>query len=205
MGWREYFFHFNHLVVITSWCSQHLHISAKYKQLSSTCFSIRGKSCMVLICHAKITMWKVSNIDSVMRFFGYHRKSWHYLLWLPEQCSNNCRKSTAFSLILAFLLFLWPCGHPGKLQIYWSVCKLHFCTKEAFFACVHLFKGAAARMEEGRSCYLGHSVVNTEYPHLLIRDLSEAEFSSEVTEAAEHTKTRKTETERQLKQEIYNI
>ncbi|TKS87643.1 Zinc transporter ZIP12 LIV-1 subfamily of ZIP zinc transporter 8 [Collichthys lucidus] len=47
----------------------------------------------------------------------------------------------------------------------------------------------AARMEEGRALYLGHAGVNTEYPHLLIRDLSEEEFSSGVTGAAEHIET----------------
>lgn len=56
-------------------------------------------------------------------------------------------------------------------------------------ACVRLFKATAARMEEGRALYLGHSGVNTEYPHLLIRDLSEVEFSSRVIRAAEHSKT----------------
>lgn len=56
-------------------------------------------------------------------------------------------------------------------------------------ACVLLFKATAARMEEGRALYLGHAGVNTEYPHLLIRDLSEEEFSSGVTGAAEHIVT----------------
>lgn len=46
-------------------------------------------------------------------------------------------------------------------------------------ACVRLFKAFAARMEEGRALYLGHSGVNTEYPHLVLRDLSEEEFSSQ--------------------------
>lgn len=44
-------------------------------------------------------------------------------------------------------------------------------------------------MEEGRAFYLGHAGVNTEYPHLLIRDLTEVEFSSRVIRAAEHTET----------------
>lgn len=54
---------------------------------------------------------------------------------------------------------------------------------------VRLFKATAARMEEGRALYLGHAGVNTEYPHLLIRKLSEEEFSSRVIGAAEPTET----------------
>lgn len=33
--------------------------------------------------------------------------------------------------------------------------------------------------KEGRALYLGHSGANTEYPHLVLRDLSEEEFSSQ--------------------------
>lgn len=56
-------------------------------------------------------------------------------------------------------------------------------------ACVHIFKAADTRMEEGRIRYLDHFGVNAGYPHLFIRELSEEEFNSGVIGAAEHRKT----------------
>lgn len=53
-------------------------------------------------------------------------------------------------------------------------------------ACVRLFKASAARMEEGRALYLGHSGVNTEYPQRLVGRRVQLPG---VQRAAEHTKT----------------
>lgn len=50
--------------------------------------------------------------------------------------------------------------------------NLLFCTKDTFSGKCACFEATAARIEEGRAFYLGHAGVNTEYPHLLSRDLS---------------------------------
>lgn len=68
------------------------------------------------------------------------------------------------------------------------MCKsAHLHQRGTFLACVHLFKAAAARMEEGRALYLEHVGVNTEYPRLLSKDLTGEKFGSGVTRAEGHS------------------